>query len=688
MEPEPAYLHADRAATHDLLDRRRFADILADEVVAAPSSDGFVFSLMGPYGSGKTSVLGFVEEALAGRAEVLRFEPWLFSGNEALLGAFFEQLSTTLERSDREKLQRIAGAVRKYGQVVAPFLAATTGGLIAPVIAAVQQTAEGALAAADADLTEERGEIIAALREADQKIVVFIDDVDRLLPDEVREIVRLVKLVADFPNVVYVLAFDRFRVERSLGQTGDDGREYLEKIIQAPHDLPSAAPSRIREIAFGELGEALERRGIELSDEEATRWWGLFHLGVEPYLRTLRTARQWINVAPARILLAGSGVSPADVLALEALRIFEPDVYGQLFPVLERTTTEALALEGSLSPERKEKRAKEIVGIVEESRLPAVVTRLLVELLPDVSTLLTSAEVHHDRREARRTGRVASQDALAAYLRGKPRDRERIASLLTALANGEDLRHLLMDIPDVDLLSVLNELRDFSSEFPDTDVLAAGAVLLELHGRVAYLSGAFFSPPPGWQLMWVVEDLLATLAPDKRLEVVLRWAAEGTFTSRLWVLRWFGEQADRAAERRTERSVIPVETVGQLENSLLDDFAATAPAARQQEPDFWTLAAWLAEQRGQEKARAVLCDVVLLANIERLVQVVVREVGSARQVERTNFKWDTLTGILGEKNARETIIRLAETEIPDPGAAEAVQLAAEYASNRRFPSED
>mgnify|MGYP001067267550 CR=1 FL=1 len=62
-----------------------------------------------------------------------------------------------------------------------------------------------------------RKRIEDALRKTGRRIVVFVDDIDRLDADEIRVVFKMVRLVADFPNVTYLLAFDRPRVEEALG---------------------------------------------------------------------------------------------------------------------------------------------------------------------------------------------------------------------------------------------------------------------------------------------------------------------------------------------------------------------------------------------------------------------------------------------------------------------------------------
>jgi predicted KAP-like P-loop ATPase len=69
---------------------------------------------------------------------------------------------------------------------------------------------------------------------------IAAEAVDRLRPQEVLDIVRLVRLVGDFPNTLYLLAFDRGRVEECLGESNiERGRAYLEKIVQVTHDVPA-----------------------------------------------------------------------------------------------------------------------------------------------------------------------------------------------------------------------------------------------------------------------------------------------------------------------------------------------------------------------------------------------------------------------------------------------------------------
>ena len=74
---------------------------------------------------------------------------------------------------------------------------------------------------------DRRAKLTKELQKLGRPIVVVIDDIDRLSTTEIRDIFKLVRLTASFPNIVYVLAFDRERVENALTEQGIEGRDYL-----------------------------------------------------------------------------------------------------------------------------------------------------------------------------------------------------------------------------------------------------------------------------------------------------------------------------------------------------------------------------------------------------------------------------------------------------------------------------
>jgi predicted KAP-like P-loop ATPase len=118
-----------------------------------------------------------------------------------------------------------------------------------------------------------RRRLVDVLAEADKRIVVLVDDIDRLDKHESHTLFRLIKACADFPNVCYVLAFDDAAVAKALAErygAGDElaGRAFLEKIIQISLKLPLAAKEDLRSLCFDQVDSALRAAGVELTREQ------------------------------------------------------------------------------------------------------------------------------------------------------------------------------------------------------------------------------------------------------------------------------------------------------------------------------------------------------------------------------------------------------------------------------------
>ena len=113
-----------RSLSEDRLGRQSFAEALAAEVMAAPAARGYVMGLTGPWGSGKTSILNMTVDALGDDAIVVEFNPWMFSGTEALVNSFFAEIGKQLAKKEA-KLKAVGGKLATYGQLLSPLAASS-----------------------------------------------------------------------------------------------------------------------------------------------------------------------------------------------------------------------------------------------------------------------------------------------------------------------------------------------------------------------------------------------------------------------------------------------------------------------------------------------------------------------------------------------------------------------------------
>jgi predicted KAP-like P-loop ATPase len=166
--------------------------------------------------------------------------------------------------------------------------------------------------------------------------VIVVDDIDRLTDPEIRDVMRLVRLVGDFPNTTYVLAYASDAVAQALaGDKGPRaGQAYLEKIVQVTHAVPAIDPEQLSTLLLGRVEGALAGLSYELDRGH----WSSIYMGSQPYFRTLRDVLRYANAvrSPAKGLVAELDI--ADILGLEALRIFEPRVWGRIDELAEPLT--------------------------------------------------------------------------------------------------------------------------------------------------------------------------------------------------------------------------------------------------------------------------------------------------------------------------------------------------------------
>ena len=289
--------------------------------------------VFGPWGSGKTSFLNLAKAEWNEDVPVIDFNPWLFSGTEQLVGRFFDELSAELKIRNFAKVGKV---FEDYGRA----FTGVSGGLLKTVGVSIRR--KGGIA-------ERRKKIEETLQKRDNPIIVVLDDVDRLSPPEIRDIFKLVRLTASFPNIVYIVLCDRPRVEQALGEQGLSGQDYLEKIIQLPFDLPQASDH----ILDQQLSNAIENAlaGIENFDQSDDLLPKVYREIIRPLIRNMRDVRRYAAAIRGTIAGLEGKVAIADVLGLEAVRVFRPDVFkllpgtvgGLTVPPISRSDDEHLA---------------------------------------------------------------------------------------------------------------------------------------------------------------------------------------------------------------------------------------------------------------------------------------------------------------------------------------------------------
>ena len=644
----------------DRLGRRSFSEAIAQHIRSVPADHGFTVAVVGEWGSGKTSVVNMVSETLVDDDDttaVLRFNPWLFGGTVDLVTLFFRELSAQVGQDKFQGLKEVAKALTGLGQTLAPL--SPVPGMIAVANLAAQQTAYWTK---PPSLYEKRDQLRKALSESCSRVVVLIDDIDRLEPSETRELVRLVRLTSDLPNLVFLLAFDRRRVAKSLGENENEaeGQLYLDKIVQVSYDIPAVREAILSEMLLLWLNELVE--GRDLSQVDTDVWGRILYRVIKPLLENLRDVKRYLYSLPVTLETIGEEVALADLLALEALRVLRASTFEDL-------KTHAVCLVHSAKElVSEEDRKQELKGLLERAGPEREVMESVLEILfPATQGLLDRISYGPEWNATwRKQRRVACEDVLAIYLHagieeGALQSRE-VQDLVEALTDEERLVGLLDALDDQQFEEALERLADFEQDFPIRAATIAVPVLVNRVARLSKEPASFFGLSPRFKTLYVVARLLRRIEDPKALmdnmEEVLKKV--DTLSGCLHLVETVGHRESAG------QTLIGKELAMVLEERLVERLNSATVEELAREWDLFALSVriprWL---EGEDKLR-LICRLREHLGDDRFVLALLRTaVGQAQystgRVEK-RLSWDVLIEAFGEGLA-DAVDRLARSEL-------------------------
>lgn len=341
-----------KSLKEDKLNRKGLIYQLSESLLNISTSECIVYGLYGPWGSGKSSFLNFLEENLNyNKQAVLRFDPWFFCSNEKLVMSFFLSLSATASPllGDTALISELTKKIIMFAYMLSPIeINATThppedqgietscdfkfsGGFNFGLFSL---NAQGSVERVDNNpfyLKEAIGELLATLS---QRVFIFIDNIDRLDGDEILMVFKLVRLCADFPNLTFILSFDREYVTKVISDKLFIGQDYLHKIIQVDVDLPLYDLSTIDSFFFSALEDIANQLCVEKEVLLSQSFLDLYNSTMRGlYIKDFRSLKRYLNAVSLSLPLVRGEVNYCDFLIVELLRVFLPEVYSSLIPL-------------------------------------------------------------------------------------------------------------------------------------------------------------------------------------------------------------------------------------------------------------------------------------------------------------------------------------------------------------------
>lgn len=377
----------------DVLNRKKFSSHLGNALLTWEEKESLVIALYGEWGAGKSSSINLAKEHIEesekeNKPTIIEFNPWFFSNLDNLSKHFFNEIATELEiKNDDKKDKEIADKLKQYAKLlqiipekrvlsdlsskflfglssllsisasqIIPWINLSAewleysifglGLIFGLIFVLISFFGDFLLKLSDyfshkanvnkKSISKLKKEIKNHLSEREKKLVIVIDDIDRLNQSEIRQMFRLVRVNGDFPNTIYLLAFDRKIIEANLEeQVGVSGKDYLEKIVQVSFDIPVTKADKIERLLIEELNRILDT--LPDSHEkffDKYDFTNIYHSGFKELFKNIRDVKRFISSLQFNISQMHQKdvmeVNPVDFIAIEAIRVFSPDFYNFL----------------------------------------------------------------------------------------------------------------------------------------------------------------------------------------------------------------------------------------------------------------------------------------------------------------------------------------------------------------------
>lgn len=669
--------------SEDSLGRVVSSEIFCTSILRLNATEGLVVGVLGPWGSGKTSFVNLTRHAFERESVyVVDFNPWMFSGTEQLVQSFFSELSAQLKL--KPGLVKVGETIEHYGELFAnlswlpPLEPWVKGGQgLAKILSGILQRKKSGVSG-------ERSRVNEALKKLDRPVIVVLDDIDRLSTNEIRDIFRLVRLTANFPNLIYLLAFDRHRVEAALSEEGFPGRAYLEKILQVSFDLPAIPELVLNQQIFGALDATL----AEFDDRgpfDEGRWPDVFMEVIKPLVTNMRDVRRYAAAVGGTVRDLRNQVELVDLLALEAVRIFLPDVFHRL-PVLATllTSTADLEYRDNRQDTESKRQLEDLISLADKHQ--SVVRSLIERLFLAAQRHL--GNTHYNNEWARRwlrERRVANIEILRLYL-------ERIAGQgLIAFNKAEQAWALMPDrvvfdeflrsIPSNQVVDVISSLVAYENEVSRDRILPGIVTLLNIVPNLPETDRGIFSFGSDMVVGRVVYRLLKSENSAEVIEAITRDALPHLQTqhAKLALIEMIGHTEN------VGHKMIPEESAKQLAKAWRAEFRALPAESLAAEPNL--LRSVLMASRGgddDEPKLAIPPDPrVTLALLSSARSESKSQTIGSRAVKRSpRLAWEILIEIYGsEETLGDRIQDVKALQITDIG--DVLDLADRYLSGWR-----
>lgn len=310
---------SEEVSEYDLLGREGLVNVIYSSIKACNPNHVYVIGLIGAWGSGKTTMLNILKKRIRESSNdfiwIDDFDPWMFGSQEALLYGMYDMiLSKTGIRystySSEQTYRRLKEVVTKHSEL---------SGISSAFLDVNRRDYE--------TVEQMKRKIGLYLNRLKYPVVFVIDNLDRVDADNILFLFKLIGSVFDLPNIIYVLAYDKERIEEVFSDISKVNPKYIEKIVQQEIVIPEIQRDTLMTICSSCIERTLLLYGI--CQEDIVRFNDISQV-ICNNVSDLRQFKRLLNSAFASTFLYDNELYKPHLLAIEVIRFLEPELYDEI----------------------------------------------------------------------------------------------------------------------------------------------------------------------------------------------------------------------------------------------------------------------------------------------------------------------------------------------------------------------
>ncbi len=288
-------------------------DTLYQRIVERKSTSALSIGINARWGDGKSSFINLMEEKFLQNKDcfiVIRFNP-RYSTNDTIQSAFFENLYSVLSKYDA----RFKNSFNDYLKVIDVM---TDNKYLSALFHATTLF----------NRANEKERINKAIMRLKKRIIIIIEDLDRLMSDEIVEVFKLIDGNAAFNNLIFISAYDKKRINALL-ETEDKSNTYSDKFFTWERTLPLRSSKLLLNYLIPNLVSGLTFKTEELDEINNSIMANSSFF--TSYLKNLRDVKRYINLVKPSLTKIYKELKIRDFLLIELVKYKYPEEHRALY---------------------------------------------------------------------------------------------------------------------------------------------------------------------------------------------------------------------------------------------------------------------------------------------------------------------------------------------------------------------